>query len=111
MIFNIWKIKFENEFGTCLVSLGNTKVFCHVSGDISASSNSEGSIYIKTEFSPMAFPTSEGTKSSDAELNLSRMLEKALMKTRAIDTEGLCIIAGEKVSFYFFNFKGLGYSC
>lgn len=31
------------------------------------------------------------------EIYTSRMLEKALRKSRAVDTEGLCIVAGEKV--------------
>jgi len=34
---------------------------------------------------------------SELEVIVSRLLEKALRRSRAIDTEGLCIIAGEKV--------------
>lgn len=34
---------------------------------------------------------------SDEEVLISRMLEKALRRSRAVDTEGLCILAGEKV--------------
>lgn len=95
------KIKITcGELGTCLVQLGHTRVFAHVSCEIvrpSSSSGTEGSISINTEFSPMAFPSSEGDKSSELEVNFSRMLEKTLRKSRAVDTEGLCIIAGEKV--------------
>lgn len=94
------KIKTGPELGTCVASLGQTKVLAHVSCEIvrpSAFSSTEGLITINTEFSPMAFPASEGDKSSELEVNLSRMIEKTLRKARAVDTEGLCIIAGEKV--------------
>lgn len=34
---------------------------------------------------------------SEEEVLISRIVEKALRRSRAIDTEGLCIVAGEKV--------------
>lgn len=34
---------------------------------------------------------------SEEEVLISRIIEKALRRSRAIDTEGLCIVAGEKV--------------
>ena len=37
---------------------------------------------------------------SEEEVLISRLLEKALKRSRAIDTEGLCIVAGEKVLFH-----------
>lgn len=36
---------------------------------------------------------------SEEEVLVSRIIEKALRRSRAIDTEGLCIVAGEKVNF------------
>jgi exosome complex component RRP45 len=96
------KISLGPDMGTSLVQLGSTKAFAHVSCEIvrpSASSSTEGSITINAEYSSMATPTIDGDKysNSEREVNLSRMLEKMLRKSRAIDTEGLCIIAGEKV--------------
>jgi exosome complex component RRP45 len=35
---------------------------------------------------------------SEEEVIVSRLLEKALKRSQAVDTEGLCIIAGEQVS-------------
>jgi exosome complex RNA-binding protein Rrp42 (RNase PH superfamily) len=35
--------------------------------------------------------------SSEEEVLISRTIEKALRRSRAVDTEGLCIVAGEKV--------------
>jgi exosome complex RNA-binding protein Rrp42 (RNase PH superfamily) len=34
---------------------------------------------------------------SEEEVLISRTIEKALRRSRAVDTEGLCIVAGEKV--------------
>lgn len=34
---------------------------------------------------------------SEEEVLISRVVEKSLRRSRAIDTEGLCIVAGEKV--------------
>lgn len=58
----------------------------------------EGVIRFHTEFSPMATPFVEKDSSSEDQVLLSRMLEKALRKSDAVDTEGLCIVAGEKVT-------------
>ena len=94
------KIQLGPELGTCLVQLGKTRVLANVSCEIvrpSSSSPAEGSILINTEYSQMGAPANEGDRKSEEEVILSRMLEKTLRKARAIDTEGLCIVAGEKV--------------
>lgn len=63
----------------------------------SQGSATEGSIIFNTEYSTIASPFFEADNWSQQELKTSRMLEKAFKKSRAVDTEGLCIIAGEKV--------------
>ncbi|KAJ3300325.1 Exosome complex component RRP45 [Borealophlyctis nickersoniae] len=45
----------------------------------------------------MASPAFESGRLSEEEVLISRLLEKALRRSRAFDTEGLCIVAGEKV--------------
>jgi exosome complex component RRP45 len=88
------------QLGQALVSYGKTKVFANVSCEIvkpSPSQPTEGSIQFNTQYSPMASNIQDYEKQQEMEINLSRMLEKALFRSRAIDTEGLCIIAGEKV--------------
>ncbi|KAJ3330064.1 Exosome complex component RRP45 [Blyttiomyces sp. JEL0837] len=57
----------------------------------------DGFIQFSTSFSPMASPAFEMGRLSDEEVLVSRLLERALIRSRAIDTEGLCIVAGEKV--------------
>lgn len=94
------KLEIGPELGQAQVQYGDTRVFANVSCEIvrpSPGSSTEGTINFNTEFSPMAFPSLDGDKTSEMEINLSRMLEKALRKSRAIDTEGLCIVANEKV--------------
>jgi exosome complex RNA-binding protein Rrp42 (RNase PH superfamily) len=75
-------------------------VFANVSAEIvrpNPASPTEGQLRFHTEFSPMAYPALYYDKMSELETTLSSVLEKALRKSRAIDTEGLCIVAGEKV--------------
>jgi exosome complex component RRP45 len=71
------------NLGQAEVLLGRTRVFANVSCEIvrpSASKPTEGSIFFNADNEQLA-----------------RVLDKALRKSRAVDTEGLCIVAGEKV--------------
>lgn len=56
----------------------------------------DGIFTITTELSPIASPAFEVGRPSEQEVILSRILEKAIRRSRAIDTESLCIIAGQK---------------
>ena len=51
---------------------------------------------ITAELSPMASPAFEVGRPTEQEVLLSRMLEKSIRRSRAIDTESLCIVAGQK---------------
>lgn len=56
----------------------------------------EGIFTIVTEISPIASPAYEVGRQTEQEVILSRTLEKAIRRSRAIDTESLCIISGAK---------------
>jgi exosome complex component RRP45 len=114
------KINLGPALGTATVQLGSTRIISHVSGEVvrpSQASSTEGSISINTEFSPMAFPGKDKEETSEMEIQFSRILERTIRNSRAVDTEGLCIVAGEKVllhsllasdaSFYFESRFGL----
>lgn len=76
------------------VIIGNTRVSCSVRGDITVPYHdrpTEGIIQINSEISVNA--ESSGVSNSE----LSRLLERAIKETDAIDTESLCVIGGEKV--------------
>ncbi|KAJ1550107.1 hypothetical protein HK096_008714, partial [Nowakowskiella sp. JEL0078] len=101
------KIVFGESFGHVEILLGKTRVAAIVSGEIVrplASNPAEGFLKFYPEFSPMASPLFEPGRFSDEEVMVSRLLEKAFKKSRAVDTEGLCIVAGEKVVIPSFQF-------
>jgi len=52
----------------------------------------------------MGSPLFEPGRPSVETVQISRMIEKTLRESRAVDTEGLCIKAEEKVCFFFFFF-------
>ena len=91
-------IKISLEKGQSIVQLGKTKVLCHVSCEVVAPPShnpTEGILLFNAQISSMSSP--QPPSNSDSELLICRQLEKALKRSRAIDTEGLCILAGEKV--------------
>ncbi|XP_070554267.1 exosome complex component RRP45-like isoform X2 [Ptychodera flava] len=94
------KVSFGKDRGCCEVQLGDTRVLSQVSCDIiqpRQNRPTEGTMYFNVELSPMASPTFELGRQSEFAVELIRLLEKTVRDSRAIDTESLCIIAGEKV--------------
>lgn len=92
------KIEFPSELGIVSVELGKTRVISQVTCESVKPYNdrpTEGFIRFKVIFSPMANPSQYDTKEN--ELAIMRTLEKALKESRAIDTEGLCIVSGKHV--------------
>ncbi|KAF2456322.1 ribosomal protein S5 domain 2-type protein [Lineolata rhizophorae] len=92
-------LTFGDEPGFTDVKLGKTRVIARVSAEVMAplpDRKFDGIFNIVTEFSPMASPAFEVGRQTDAEVILSRILEKAIRRSSALDTESLCIIAGSK---------------
>ncbi|KAK7530170.1 ribosomal protein S5 domain 2-type protein [Phyllosticta citribraziliensis] len=92
-------LSFGDEYGAADVKLGKTRVLARVSADVTApfaDRKFDGVFSISTEFSPMASPAFEVGRQTDAEIILSRILEKAIRRSGALDTESLCIVAGSK---------------
>lgn len=90
----------KSEYGFVEVELGNTRLSVRVSCSIIKPYEDrpfEGVFTINTEISSMASPTFENGKSTDDEVLISRLIEKAIRRSNALDLESLCIIAGEKV--------------
>lgn len=56
----------------------------------------DGIFNIVTELSPMASPSFEAGRPSEAEVLLSRILEKTIRRSGALDTESLCLAVGNK---------------
>ncbi|KAF2086477.1 exoribonuclease [Saccharata proteae CBS 121410] len=92
-------LNFGDEYGVADVRLGKTRVFVRISADVAIPGPDrkfDGGFNIITEFSPMASPAFEVGRQTEAETILSRVLEKAIRRSGALDTESLCIIAGAK---------------
>ena len=90
------EIHFGHDYGSCLVSLGETKVSAQVSCSVlepRPTRPNEGLVFIHVDFLPMSSPRFVNkSKISDEEVNeLTRILERNIKESRAIDTESLCI--------------------
>lgn len=93
------KLDFGEEYGTATVSLGKTRVHVQTSAEVTKPLDDrkfDGIFTITTELSPLASPAFEVGRQTEQEVILSRILEKAIRRSNAIDTESLCIIAGTK---------------
>ncbi|KAK7206685.1 ribosomal protein S5 domain 2-type protein [Myxozyma melibiosi] len=89
----------STEYGVVDVRLGRTRVIVRISAEVTQCRSDrpyDGLFLISTEISPMAAPTFEAGRKSEEELVISRIIEKSIRQSQALDTESLCILAGEK---------------
>ncbi|XP_053317391.1 exosome complex component RRP45 [Spea bombifrons] len=94
------KITFGTEYGCCIVELGKTRVLSQVSCELVApkmNRPTEGILFFNLELTPMASPAFEPGRPSELVVKLNRLLERCLRNSKCIDTESLCVAAGEKV--------------
>lgn len=95
------KISFPHEPGFCEVQLGHTRVYVVVRCEVVEpypDRPTEGFFLFSVQFSPLASAAAEpGSNASEEEIEVGRLIERSLRETMAIDTEALCIRAGEKV--------------
>ncbi|KAI9566684.1 ribosomal protein S5 domain 2-type protein [Boletus coccyginus] len=93
-------ITFGSELGWVECTLGKTRVIAHVDAKMVKPPPErpfEGTITIHSEISPMASPDYELGRPSEEEVTMTRMLDKVLRRSDAIDKESLCILAGQRV--------------
>ncbi|RQM06054.1 hypothetical protein DH86_00002378, partial [Scytalidium sp. 3C] len=98
--FRPLELEFGDEYGVADVSLGNTRVLTYVTAEVVKPYPDrpfDGIFTITTELSPMTSPAFEPSRPTEVELLLSRLLEKTIRRSSAIDTESLCLLAGQKV--------------
>ncbi|XP_011501884.1 PREDICTED: exosome complex component rrp45 [Ceratosolen solmsi marchali] len=94
------RINIGSNWGSCIVSLGQTKVAAQVSCDVrqpKTSRPNEGMLHINVEFSALAALHFDNTKQSEATSLINRQLEKCLKDSKCVDLESLCIVADKKV--------------
>ncbi|NXN29445.1 EXOS9 protein, partial [Nycticryphes semicollaris] len=94
------RISFGADYGCCIVELGKTRVLAQVSCELvppKPNRPTEGILFFNLELSPMAAPGFEPGRQSDLLVKLNRLIERCLRNSKCIDTESLCVVAGEKV--------------
>ncbi|KAG8947957.1 hypothetical protein FRC04_010154 [Tulasnella sp. 424] len=94
------ELVFGEELGMVECKLGKTRVFADVSATIVRPRQDrpyEGLLTISSEISPMASSVYEAGRPSDEEVAITRMLEKVIKRSGAVDLESLCILAGQRV--------------
>eukprot|EP01050_Picozoa_sp_SAG11_P013952 SAG11_NODE_1670_length_4486_cov_6.844313_2_plen_287_part_00 len=83
------------------VQLGQTRVLAAVSAEAVepfVDRPAEGFFHINVALSPMASASFEsGRQATDIGTEVSRVVERGLRDSRAVDTESLCIVAGVRV--------------
>ncbi|KAF8151769.1 ribosomal protein S5 domain 2-type protein [Crassisporium funariophilum] len=93
-------LTFGPELGWVECALGKTRVLAQVDAKMVKPQPErpfEGSITIHSEISPMASSDYEPGRPSDEEVTITRMLDKVLKRSDAVDKESLCILAGQRV--------------
>ncbi|KAF5375841.1 hypothetical protein D9615_008176 [Tricholomella constricta] len=93
-------LTFGADLGWVECSLGKTRVLAQVEGKMVKPPPErpfEGMITIHSEISPMASSEYEPGRPSDEEVTITRMLDKVLKRSDAVDKESLCILAGQRV--------------
>ncbi|KAH8105360.1 ribosomal protein S5 domain 2-like protein [Cristinia sonorae] len=91
---------FGPDLGWVECALGKTRVLAQLDGKMVKPTPErplEGIITINSEISPMASSDYEPGRPSDEEVTMTRMLDKVLRRSDAIDKESLCILAGQRV--------------
>lgn len=94
------ELSFGSEFGHVEVKLGKTRLLVQVSATVRQPRPErpfEGLFHIATDISSMASLQFEnGRTSGPEEVLVSRMIEKAIRRSNALDLESLCIDAGKR---------------
>nr|ACO12121.1 Exosome complex exonuclease RRP45 [Lepeophtheirus salmonis] len=87
-------IHFGREWGTTEVKLGETRVLASTScsvGEPQSSRPNEGVLKIRME------PLAKRSMTTEALVELNRVIERVLKQSKCLDMESLCISSGEKV--------------
>ncbi|CCG82313.1 Exosome complex component rrp45 [Taphrina deformans PYCC 5710] len=111
--FRKLSLSFGSEYGLVEVLLGETRVLCRVTATIVRPFEDrpfDGQFIVNTEMSAFV-GQSRGPGQNEEELLISRTLEKSVRRSRALDTESLCIVAGKqcwqiRADIHFLNNEG-----
>ncbi|NWQ73883.1 EXOS9 protein, partial [Columbina picui] len=94
------RVSFGPDYGCCVVELGKTRVLAQVSCELvppKPNRPAEGILFFNFELSPMAAPGFEPGRQPELMVKVNRLIERCLRNSKCVDTESLCVVAGEKV--------------
>jgi exosome complex component RRP42 len=97
------KIEYDisnNAEGSAAVTMGKTRVVCGVkleTGEPYADKPDEGSIIVNAEFAPISNSSFEPGAPGEDSIELSRVVDRGIRESRAVDFKKLCIKSGEKI--------------
>lgn len=100
MIIGTSRFHLEQIMGAALWSLGKQEFLDRFPVNLflqKLNRATEGILFFNLELSQMAAPAFEPGRQSDLLVKLNRLLERCLRNSKCIDTESLCVVAGEKV--------------
>ncbi|KAJ9299711.1 hypothetical protein DTO271G3_2595 [Paecilomyces variotii] len=90
-------ISFGPEYGLVTVRLGRTTVAVRISAEVSKPRDdrpTDGIFLIALELSAMGSPAWENGRQIDLEPYVTRILDRVIRHSNALDTESLCIVKG-----------------
>jgi len=93
-------IRFGAAYGEVEVNFGPTRAMAVCTGEVvtpSPERPNEGRIHFNVEFGPIASPSFEVGRPSIQATCVANLIERLLRGGRALDTEALCIVGGQKV--------------
>ncbi|KAG7666787.1 hypothetical protein Ndes2437A_g08482 [Nannochloris sp. 'desiccata'] len=94
------QFQFASDDSSCIVRLGRTMVMASISASLEApyaDRHSEGSITFDVLHTAMAGFGPDFARKNEDTTELSRLVERGLRESRAIDLEALCVQPGRKV--------------
>ncbi|PRT54287.1 Exosome complex component RRP45 [Wickerhamiella sorbophila] len=92
------ELAFGGSYGHVEVKMGRTRLVAQVSSQVAKPRDDrpfEGLFLITTDVSSMASPRFENGRQTVDELMVTRLIEKAIRRSNALDLESLCIVAGQ----------------
>lgn len=98
--------------GSALVSLGKTKILTGIKVEIGSPYSdrpSEGVFTVNAELLPLASKTFEAGPPDERAIELSRIVDRCIRESRAIDVEKLVLIEGQKVYMVYIDCYVLDY--
>ncbi|XP_022689300.1 exosome complex component RRP45-like isoform X2 [Varroa jacobsoni] len=91
-------IELLDDPGSCIVSLGETKVLAQCSAHLcepKPTRPNEGRLSIHFDVSPMAAPLQDN-RTVEYRVDIGRLLDRVIRDSECVDLENLCLVAAEK---------------